>query len=126
MGTNAMTVYNTELGEYAYNIISDVAEGESGTKYSAFLGGDSAMYTIQNPAVTDGSGCILIKDSFGNAFAPFLVDHYQNLYVVDYRYYTGDLTAFAKEHGVKDVIILTNVDEILQSSAGSIQALFPG
>ena len=126
MGTNDMTVYNTELGEYPYNIISDVSEGESGTKYSAFLGGDSAMYTIQNPAVNDGSACILIKDSFGNAFAPFLVDHYQNVYVVDYRYYTGDLTAFAKEHGVKDVIILTNVDEILQSSAESIQALFPG
>lgn len=125
MGTNAMVVSSPELGDYAYNIISDVSADDAGTKYSAFLGGDSALYTIENPAITDGSACILIKDSFGNAFAPFLVDHYQTVYVVDYRYYTGDLTTFAKEHGVKDVLILTNVDEILQSTSETIQDLFP-
>lgn len=126
MATNDMTVTTEDGSEYPYPVVKDVSEDDPGTKYSAFIGGDSALCTIHNPNLSDGSACILIKDSFGNAFAPFLVDHFEYTYVVDFRYYSGNLLAFAQEKGVKDVIILTNVDEILQSSSEEIQALFPG
>ena len=124
IATNELTVSTAEGEEYAYNVVADVSAGEAGSKYSAFLGGDAALCTIHNPSLSDGSACILIKDSFGNAFAPFLVDHYETVYVIDYRYMTGNLIPFAQAQGVKDVIILTNVDEILQSSSEAIQALF--
>ena len=42
----------------------------------------------------------MIKDSYGNALIPYLVDHYQYLYWIDFRYYKGsiyDLVA-EKEH----------------------------
>ncbi len=124
IATNDMTVSDGAGNEYPYPVVKDVSADDAGTKYSAFIGGDSALCSIHNPLLSDGSACILIKDSFGNAFAPFLVDHFENVYVVDFRYYSGNLTAFAQEHGVTDVIILTNVDEILQSSSEAIQALF--
>ena len=57
----------------------------------------------------DGPSCILVKESFGNCFIPFLVNHYKNVYVVDYRYYTGTVTALAQEKGVDDVILLNNI-----------------
>ena len=52
---------------------------------------------------------MVVKESFGNAFVPFLVNHYQHIYVVDYRYYKGNIAALAKEKGATDVIMLNNI-----------------
>lgn len=51
----------------------------------------------------------MVKESFGNVFIPFLVDHYQTVYVVDYRYYEGDISDLAAEKNVSDVILLNNI-----------------
>ena len=53
-----------------------------------------------------------MKESFGNAFVPFLVDHYQTIYVVDYRYWTGSVTELAAQKNVKDVIFVNNLSMI--------------
>ncbi len=86
------------------------------SKYNCFLTGDNPLETkqsyycsIENPSITDGSAVVLVKESFGNCFAPFLVDHYQYVYVIDYRYFDGDLADFVAEHGVRDVIFLNNI-----------------
>ena len=70
------------------------------------------MMGIENPDLTDGSACIVVKESFGNAFVPFLVDHYQTVYVVDYRYYTGSITALARSKGASDVLFVNNLSAI--------------
>ena len=62
--------------------------------------------------LSDGSKCIVVKESFGNAFVPFLVDHYQTVYVIDYRYYSGSVSALAKANGVTDVIFANNLSAI--------------
>lgn len=78
-------------------------------KYLIFAAGDQPYEEITNHDINDGSACIVVKESFGNAFIPFLVNHYQTVYVVDYRYYTGSVTALAKEKGAKDVILVNNI-----------------
>ena len=41
---------------------------------------------------------------------PFLVNHYKNVYVVDYRHYeAGTVTQLAQEKGVDDVLLLSNI-----------------
>ena len=86
------------------------------SKYNCFLTSDNPLGTeqsyycsIENPNITDGSAVVLVKESFGNCFAPFLVDHYQYVYIIDYRYFDGDLTAFVTEKGARDVIFLNNI-----------------
>jgi len=85
-------------GEKKWNIINDVSDYAPGVKYSCFIGGDNPFSWINNPDITDGSSCVVIKESYGNAFVPFLVDHYQMVYVVDYRYYEDNLIDFVKEN----------------------------
>lgn len=80
-----------------------------GSQYNCFILGDNPLSEIHNPNKSDGSSVLVIKESFGNAFVPFLVDSYEDVYVIDYRYYTGDLTAFVREHGIKDVIFINNL-----------------
>ena len=62
--------------------------------------------------MTDGPVCLLLKESYGNAFAPWLTSHYSKIIVVDPREFNRDgkpsldLAAFAKEQGVNDCIVL--------------------
>lgn len=55
---------------------------------------------------TQGSGS---EGSFGNAFSPFLVAHYETVYIVDQRYFELNLLDFIKQNGVTDLIFINNV-----------------
>lgn len=89
--------------------MEDAAGYGKGVKYSAFIDGDNPYTFIRNRSLADGSSCIIVKESFGNAIIPFLADHYQRIYVIDYRYWDGSLISFAKEKSVDDVIIINNI-----------------
>ena len=93
-------------------IIYDESSAPASLKYGAFITGDNAYSVINNPDVTDGSSCIVIKESFGNAFVPFLTDHYQTIYVLDYRYWKGSISQFAQDKGVQDVLFVNNLSAI--------------
>lgn len=90
-------------------IISDVSGWSRGSKYSTFIGGDQPYTHIVNSDITDGSSCLVIKESFGNAMVPFLTANYSAVHVIDYRYWKGDINEFAKENGIDDVIFLNNI-----------------
>ena len=38
------------------------------------IAGDNPYSVIRNKDITDGSSCIVVKESYGNAFVPFLAD----------------------------------------------------
>ncbi len=109
---NATMTIQSGGSSYSHPIISDVTNSSAGNKYGCFIGGDSAMCVMTNNDLSDGSSCILVKESYGNAFAPFLIDHYQTVYVIDARYWSGNLITFAQENGVDDVIILNNLSAV--------------
>ena len=96
----------------AGKIIYDESDAAAGLKYGTFIMGDNPYTVIENPDLSDGSKCVVVKESFGNAFVPFLVDHYQTVYVIDYRYYSGSVSDFAKTNGVTDVIFINNLSAI--------------
>lgn len=93
------------------DIISDMSD--SSQKYLTFIKGDRPLAVINNPAKQDGSACIVIKESFGNAFVPFLVSHYNTVYVVDYRYFSKidgrGLVQLCADTGAKDVLFINNI-----------------
>ena len=93
-------------------VIFDESTAAASLKYGTFIMGDNPYTVIENPDLTDGSACIVVKESFGNAFVPFLVDHYQTVYVVDYRYYGGSVTALARSKNVSDVLFVNNLSAI--------------
>ncbi len=92
-----------------WRVITDVSNWRTGSQYSTFIGGDNPFTEIHNTALNDGSSCVVVKESFGNAFVPFLVSHYQTVYVIDYRYFAGELVDFVTTHGVQDVIFINNM-----------------
>lgn len=105
----SMKFTDTKGNEYAWNVIMDVSDWSSGTKYSTFGGGDNPITVYENKNVTDGSVGIVVKESFGNALMPYMVDHYSVLYEIDYRYWDGNLAEFAKEVGATEITFANNM-----------------
>ncbi len=93
-------------------VIFDESTASASLKYGTFIMGDNPFTVIENPEVSNGESCIVVKESFGNAFVPFLVDHYQTVYVIDYRYYSGSVVDFAKTNKATDVIFVNNLSAI--------------
>ena len=110
--------------DYDWDIIYDVSAYGASLKYSTFIASDNPFTEITNQTLTDESACIVVKESFGNAIVPFLVDHYQHVYVVDYRYWQGNLSKLAEEKKAKDVILLNNLSMIRnQYLVGQLQGV---
>ncbi len=109
-----------------WSIIADVSGWSSASKYSTFAGGDSPFAVFTNPEVKDGSVCINVKESYGNALLPYLVDHYSTVYEIDYRYWEGDLIDFAKEKQADDLIFANNMSMIRSVYLiGMLREIFP-
>ncbi|MBQ3103359.1 MAG: hypothetical protein IJC58_03635 [Oscillospiraceae bacterium] len=112
--TNTLTVHWADGAVTPYNIITDVSNWGASSKYaSGFIGGDNPLSIIENPNITDGSSIVLVKESYGNCFAPFLAESYQYVYVVDFRYYndtqSGTLADLVREKGIDDVLFLNSI-----------------
>lgn len=87
-----------------------ITEAES-NKYMCFLGGDHPGVTIECD-VPDGPTCLVLKESYGNAFIPFLTSHYSKIYVIDPREFNQegkpslDLRELAKQYEIDDLIVI--------------------
>ncbi|MBN2795823.1 MAG: hypothetical protein JXR88_10480 [Clostridia bacterium] len=76
---------------------------EPTNQYGVYLGGDTALSWIQGSGEVDRN-ILMIKDSYANAFLPFLSDHYKNIYIIDPRMYEDNVLEFIKDHEIDDVI----------------------
>lgn len=94
---------------YDWEVVKDASDYSESLKYLAFIGGDNALTTITNADNPNGETCILIKESYGNSFVPFLIPHYSTIYVIDPRHYNGTLGEFTKDKNIDDVIFIANI-----------------
>ena len=94
---------------FYWNVITDVTNHDRGSKYLTFIGGDNAVTTIINKDNPEGETCVVIKESYGNAFVPFLIPHYSTIYVIDPRHYDGTLSEFTSDKQIDDVVFIANI-----------------
>ena len=78
-------------------------------KYGMFLNGNHAQIKISSPNAAPRT-ILILKDSYANSFIPFLAPHYQNIIVIDPRYYYGDLDSLIQAEGVDEVLFLYNAN----------------
>ncbi|MGI6157919.1 MAG: DHHW family protein [Saccharofermentanales bacterium] len=76
--------------------------------YLHFSGGDRALLKITTNHQS-GRRIVMIKDSFGNAFTPLLANHFDEIYVIDPRYYERDLMTLIRDEDITDVLILNGM-----------------
>ena len=76
---------------------------------SRFIGADQPYSVIENLDNPNGETCLVIKDSFGNAFIPFLIPHYKTIHIIDPRYYPQSLNEFSGNKKLDDIIFISNI-----------------
>ncbi len=77
-------------------------------KYTVFLGGNNPYVEI-NTSVKNGKTLLVLQDSYAHCVAPFLVNHYEKIILLDYRYYNNSTKKLMDKKQVNDVLILYNV-----------------
>ena len=111
--TNSISITQKDGTHLDWHIVEDVSGWDKTSLYNCFIGGDQPWSVITNDNVHDDSACIVIKESYGNPFVPYLVPNYHHVYVVDYRHYNTvfnkHLSDVIAETGARDVIFINNM-----------------
>jgi hypothetical protein len=92
------------------------AEGQ-GDKYLIFCSTGGATWSVVKTDVKNGKKILVVKDSFGNAMVPFLLPHYEEIYIIDARFYnkayTGmNITEFIRFYDIRDVVMLFYMEDV--------------
>lgn len=101
---NEYTIYTSGGATLKWDIINE-AYGKISNKYMMFMSGDNPLAVIDT-ALENGKKALVFKDSYGNAFIPFLISHYDEIHVIDPRHYQKGAITYAKENEIDDVLFL--------------------
>ena len=80
-------------------------------KYSAFLGGNQPLCVIKNP---EGEGkLLLIRDSYADSLAPFLALRFEEVHLLDPRYYRYSAAKYAEDKGLDAIAVVYSVPNFI-------------
>ena len=72
--------------------------------YLVFIGSDDRVTHITTDC-KNGRRLFVIKDSYGNALVPFLTGSFEEIWVVDFRYFELNAVQFMKDHEITDFMV---------------------
>ncbi|MDE5789795.1 MAG: hypothetical protein K2H96_01000 [Muribaculaceae bacterium] len=90
----------------------------SGAAYSTFMGGDQKLTRVKTSA-NIGRKLLVIKDSYGNALPGYLFYSFDEIHIVDFRYFTRNMKKYVRENGITDLVFCVNVFNAYSSSAAN-------
>lgn len=97
----------------------------SGMAYQTFMGGDQKLTRIKTGAGT-GRKLLVIKDSYGNAFPGYMFYSFDEIHVVDFRYFTRNMKKYVRDNGITDLVFCVNVFNAYSSGAAKKMNAFLG
>jgi hypothetical protein len=91
-------------------VSQNIGKGQT-DKYLCFISGDNPL-TVIDTSVKNGRKILVTKESYANAFIPFLTSHYEQIYVVDLRSFNVsgkpslNIPGFIKQQGIGEVLVI--------------------
>lgn len=79
------------------------------SNYLLFFGGDHPLMEITNKSNPDGKTVIVIKDSYANAFLPWLVASSHKVIVIDPRSFGGSVVDEIQRYNADEVLVLNYI-----------------
>lgn len=101
----------TESGATLNYDVLTMSWAKKDNKYMVFLSGDNPLAVIDTE-LNNNRKIMVFKDSYGNAFVPFLISHYDEIHIIDPRHYKQGAISYAKEHGIHEFLFL-NYDVVI-------------
>ncbi len=91
----------------------DLSKLEGKDKYSVYMGGNNALVEVKTNNM-NGRRLLVIKDSYAHSFVPFAVNHYEETYMIDFRYFNMGVEQFVEENKITDILVLYNTMNFVQ------------
>ena len=79
-----------------------------GGAYCTMMGGDTKVTQVRT-STHNGRRVIILKDSFGNMIPGYLFYSFEEVHVIDYRYFTKDIVAYVDENKITDILFANNI-----------------
>ena len=94
-------------GEARDSLIDEAALSRR-NKYACLIG--ETYGHVQLTGGAEQGSLLILCDSYANAIAPLLAQHFQRTDLVDPRYYAGDVAALCREAGTQQVLVLMGLN----------------
>ena len=102
-------IYELRLKNMVVNTLYDVEKLETYDKYAMFMYGNDGKYeVVSDKNHTGEADLIIVKNSYANCLIPYLTMNFDDIIVVDLRYFGGSVTDIIDEN--KDAKILLMYD----------------
>ncbi len=116
-GKYTVTEYDSAGRSQGDGDIIDEKAHKKSDKYQVFLHGDLPYLRIVN----DGKPrrpmkLLVIKESFGNIFVPWLAPDYREIHVADVRTFPYGLASFVEKHAIDEVLFINNLFAVCDKS----------
>lgn len=116
LNNHEFTIYKGNDGTKA-DIIDLKYADDISKKYLTFISSGGATWSRVKTDIKNGKKVLVVKDSFGNMLVPFLVPHYEEIYVVDSRFYSINLTEkniveFVKDNQINEVLFCIYMEDV--------------
>ncbi|PWJ51542.1 DHHW family protein [Faecalicatena contorta] len=84
-------------------------------KYGVFLSGNTSVVDIKTMAESRKK-LLIVRDSYANCFVPFLTPYFQEIVLVDPRYYSGTVQDIMETYQITDVLFLYSGNSFFQDN----------
>ena len=81
-------------------------DGSSGA-YCTFMGGDAKIVKVTT-GTKNGRRLIILKDSFGNTLPGYLFYSFEQIHVIDNRYFTKNMKRYVRDNKITDIVFANN------------------
>ena len=90
----------------------------TGNAYLTFIGTDQAYVKVKT-STPGNRKLLIIKDSYGNAVPGNLFYSFNEVHVIDFRYFTHNLKDYVAKNGITDIAVCFNVFNAYSSGSAS-------
>lgn len=105
-----------EKGQEAEYSLYDCTKLDTKDKYAVYFGGNHALIRMKTRADT-GRRILVIKDSYANCFVPFMLEEYDQIDLLDVRYYNQKVSELIQEGAYTDLLFLYNASGFAEDTS---------
>ncbi len=98
----------SEGKEYSGPFFYKFGKKNVGGAYSTFMGSDMKLTRVKT-GIKNKRRLMIIKDSYGNAIPGYLFYSFEEIHVVDFRYFTHNMRKYVRDNGITDILFAVNV-----------------
>lgn len=99
-----------------YNSLYDESKLSSKEMYAYFLGGNNGTTYIHSDYEGAEGKLLVIKDSYSHCLTPFLANTYEDILLVDFRYFNAGLSYLLEMEDYDEILILYNINNFISEN----------